>query len=181
MAILQLKPHLSIEQLKERMAKEQQVRAFKRWQVLYCVATHPGIKAGQVALVLGSSPGIVRRTVQAYNKGGATFMEQARWGGRREARCMMNYEQEQQLLQGWEATALQGEVLVARQLRQAVEQQAGHSVSDDYLWDLLHRHGWSKKAPRPQHPKAEQVSEQREVFKKKHPSSSIQVLLQKNH
>jgi transposase len=173
MAILQLKPHLTVAQLKERMEKERQVRAFKRWQVLYCVAMQSGIKAEEVALALGSSTSIVRRTVQAYNKQGAAFMEQARWGGRREPRCFISFEQEGQLLQSWEASALQGEVLVAKQLRDVVEQKVGHPVSDDYLWDLLHRHGWSKKAPRPRHPRAEGIREQREAFKKKHPSSSV--------
>ncbi|MDQ3844142.1 MAG: hypothetical protein M3342_09035 [Bacteroidota bacterium] len=42
MAILQLKPHLTVEQLKERMHKERQVHHFKRWQILHAIATHKG-------------------------------------------------------------------------------------------------------------------------------------------
>ena len=64
-------------------------------------------------------------------------------------------------------TALEGKVLVAKQLRQAVEQKAGHSIADDYLWDMLHRHDWTRKAPRPQHSKAVQAEDKREAFKKK--------------
>ena len=172
MAILQLKPHLTVEQLKERMNQERQVHAFKHWQILYAVARHSGIKAQAVALLLGSSTAKVRRTVQLYNREGPEFLQQLHWGGRREQRCLLSFEQEEELLQTWTATALEGGVLVAKQLRAAIVQKTGHSVSDDYLWDLLHRHGWSKKAPRPQHSKAEQAKEQREAFKKKHPSSS---------
>ena len=168
MAILQLKPHLSVEQLKERMHKERQVHRFKRWQILHAIATHKGIKAQAVALSLGSSIHVVRRTVQLYNRQGADFLEKLRWGGRRENRCLMRFEEEQELLQSWEATALEGGVLVAKQLRETVEQKVGRNVSDDYLWDLLHRHGWSKKAPRPEHPKAVEAKEKREAFKKKH-------------
>ncbi|MBD0367331.1 MAG: winged helix-turn-helix domain-containing protein [Flavisolibacter sp.] len=166
MAILQVKPHLTVEQLKERMQKERRVYWFKRWQMLHAVATNKGITAQEVALLLGSSIGVVRRTVQLYNREGAAFVEKLRRGGRREKRCLMCWEEEEQLLQSWEATALEGGVLVAKQLRKAVEQKVGHGVSDDYLWDLLHRHGWRKKAPRPEHPKAVEVKEKREAFKK---------------
>jgi transposase len=168
MAILQLKPHLTIEQLKERMQKERQVRVFKCWQILHAVATHKGIKAQAAGLLLGCSADVVKRTVQLYNKEGLAFLQKLGWGGRREKRCLMSFEEEQELLQPWETTALEGGVLVAKQLRKAIEEKLGHRVSDDYLWDLLQRHGWSKKAPRPQHPKAAQAKEKTEAFKKKH-------------
>jgi transposase len=88
---------------------------------------------------------------------------------------MMSFKEEEERLQSQAAIALQGKVLVAGQLRSVVAQKMGHAVWDDSLWDLLHRHGWSKKAPRPQHPKAdEQVKEQRKAFKKKHPNASAQ-------
>ena len=80
----------------------------------------------------------------------------------------MHFEEEQKLLQSWEATALEGGVLVAKQLREAVEQKTARTLCDDYLRDLLDRHGWSKKAPGPEHPKAVEVKEKREAFKKKH-------------
>ena len=57
----------------------------------------------------------------------------------------MSFEAEEQLLQIWTATAVEGEVLVAKQLRKEVAQNTGHQVSDDYLWDLPYRHGWSKR------------------------------------
>lgn len=169
MATLRLAPHLTVEQIRERMQGEGTVRLFRKWQILHAVATHSGIKARDIARLLGTSAGIVRRTVQFYNKQGASFIDHLRWGGRREAGCVMSLEAEQNFLQEVEARALRGEVLVARQLRAAVEQKAGRPVSEDYLWDILHRHGWSKKAPRPEHPKGVEVKEQREAFKKKPP------------
>lgn len=174
MSILQLKPHLTVGQLKERLQNERKVFYFKRWQILHAVATNRGISAQAVGLLLGCSGAVVRRTVQLYNKRGTSFIEQANWGGRRAKRCLLAFEQEATLLQSWERTALEGGVLVAKQLRQAVEQKVGHAVSDDYLWDLLHRHGWQKKAPRPEHAKAAEVKEQREAFKKKRRNSSLQ-------
>lgn len=88
--------------------------------------------------------------------------------GRRKERCRLSQEEEQKLLQDQEEPALEGKVLVARQLRQAVENKTGRSVSEDYLWNLLHRHGWRKNAPRPEHPKADEpIKKPREAFKKK--------------
>ena len=61
--------------------------------------------------------------------------------------------------------------MIAGQLRSLVEEQTGGTVCDDYRWDLLRRHHWNKKAPRPQHPQAEaKVKEQREAFKKSTPA-----------
>lgn len=108
----------------------------------------------------------MRRTVQRYNKAGATFSEQGTWGGRREKRCLMGFEQEAQLLQSWKTAVLEGGVLGAKQLHKEVEGKVGHEASQDYLWDLLNRHGWTKKAPRPEPPKAKEVKEKREAFKK---------------
>ncbi|MBD0288394.1 MAG: winged helix-turn-helix domain-containing protein [Flavisolibacter sp.] len=79
------------------------------------------------------------------------------------------------------ATALQGGVLVAKQLREGVEKKVGHSGSDDYLWGLLNQHGCSKKAPRPEHPKAEAAKEKTEAFKKKHPHFSSPQSKMQNH
>lgn len=180
MAILQLKPHVTVEQLKERMQKQQRVFCFKRWQILHAIATNRGITAQAVGLLLGCSAHMVKRTVQLYNKRGAAFVEEANWGGRREKRCLLPFQQEAALLQSWEDRALQGEVLVAKQLRAAVEQKVGHAVSDDYLLDLLHRHGWRKKAPRPEHPKSEEVKQKREAFKKKPLSCSLQTALKQS-
>ena len=168
MPTLQLKPHLTVEQLKERMNQQGQLYHFKRRQIVHAVATHSGITAQIVASLLGSSTAVVHRTVQLYNKQGAAFLEQRTWGGRREKRCLMSWEEEQKLLQRWEATALEGGILVAKQLGKSVETKIGHKVSADYLWDMLHRHGWTKKVPRPQHPKAAEGKEKTEAFKKKY-------------
>ncbi|MEJ0101233.1 MAG: winged helix-turn-helix domain-containing protein [Bacteroidota bacterium] len=60
-------------------------------------------------------------------------------------------------------------IKTANDIRLAVERKAGKPVSDDYLWDLLHRNGWKKKMPRPHHPK--RSIEQQADFKKNSPKS----------
>ncbi|MDQ3846641.1 MAG: hypothetical protein M3342_21910 [Bacteroidota bacterium] len=48
----------------------------------------------------------------------------------------MSFQQEEEFLQTQIATALEGGVLVAKQLKGAVEQKTGCKVSNDYVRDL---------------------------------------------
>ncbi|MBD0377516.1 MAG: winged helix-turn-helix domain-containing protein [Bacteroidota bacterium] len=169
-----LKPHLSLEQIKERLYQSRNGRHASYWQIIVTVSLNPGKATKEYCAYLGISDTKFHRIVALYNEQGESFCDALQWGGRREKRCQISFEQEEELLQTQIATALEGGVLVAKQLREAAEKKVGHRVSDDYLWDMLHRHGWSKKAPRPEHPKAEQVKQKREAFKKKHPNSSSQ-------
>lgn len=171
MGSLSIEPHLSVAQIKEQLYSCKTGRHASYWQIILTLSLAPGKQAKDYASLLGCSERKLYRIRGLYNKEGARFTEKLSWGGRREVRCLLSFKEEQALLQSWEATALEGGVLVAKQLRKEVEKKLGHKVSDDYLWDLLHRHGWRKKAPRPEHPKAEEVKQQREAFKKKHTSS----------
>jgi len=161
-----LKPHLSSEQIRERLYNSNNGHHASYWQIILTVSLNPGKATAEYCTYLGISDTKFYRIVALYNERGEHFCEALQWGGRRASRCTLSFEDEQQLLEHQTATALEGKLLVAKQLRQVVEQKAGHSVSDSYLWDLLRRHGWTKKAPRPQHPKAAEVKDKVEAFKK---------------
>src|SRR4051812_35063070 len=165
-----LKPHLSTEQIRERLYGSSNGHHASYWQIILTVSLNPGKAIAEYCAYLGISDTKFYRILALYNQQGEHFCEALQWGGRRASRCLMSFEDEQQLLETQTATALEAKVLVAKQLRQAVEQKLGQSVSDHYLWDMLHRHGWTKKAPRPQHPKAAEVKDKVEAFKKKHPN-----------
>jgi len=76
-------------------------------------------------------------------------------------------EEEQQMMKALEKEAQAGKIITMNDIRKVVEKKVGQSVSDDYLWDLFKRHNWKKKAPRPQHPKKQQATQ--EEFKKNSP------------
>jgi transposase len=165
-----LKPHLNVEQIRERLYQSRNGRHASYWQIILTISLNPDRATKEYCTYLGISDTKFYRIVALYNEHGASFCEALKWGGRREPCCLISFEAEEELLQTQLATALEGGVLVAKQLREAVEQKVGHAVSDDYLWDILHRHGWTKKASRPEHPKAlEEVKEKRAAFKKKPP------------
>ena len=164
MAILKLNPHLSIEELQEKLKSEKDIRFYKLWQILNAVAYNPGIKAERIAVVLSSSVTIVRRTVQIYNKHGEDFPKLKLWGGRRESLCHLSIKEEKELLKSIEKKSMRGEILTAKDIKREVEKKVKKEVSDDYIWDLFKRHEWTKKAPRPKHPK--QNIQVQEDFKK---------------
>ncbi len=168
-----------MEQIRERLYQSRNGHHASYWQTVLTVSLNPDKATKQYCSYLGISDTKFYHIVSLYNQYGASFCEALRWGGRREKRCLMSFDEEEKLLQSWTAPALNGEVLVANQLRKMVEEKTGHKISDDYLWDMLHRHGWSKKAPRPEHLKAAEVKEKREAFKKKHPHVLSQT--QPNH
>ncbi|GHU96008.1 hypothetical protein FACS1894156_6490 [Bacteroidia bacterium] len=80
----------------------------------------------------------------------------------------MTFEEESILLKSIENKALNGEILIYNSIKSIVEKKVGKSVSDDYIWDLFKRHGWSKKVPRQHHPEgdAEAQAEYKKNFAK---------------
>lgn len=108
------------------------------------------------------SKGTVYQWVFHYNhEGPEAFVLQGR-GGRRFG--LMSLEEESRFLEAMKQEAEQGKVVGAFSLREGIEEKVGCEVSKDYLYDLLHRHGWRKVLPRPRHPKADVKRE--EEFKK---------------
>jgi len=164
---LKLKPHLTKAQFQKKLSEQSEIRSFKQWQILLAVASNEGKKSEDMAKVLGISKEILQRTVKQYNEYGIDFQQKIKWGGRRNATSFLTIEEEQQLLKDFTNKASTGKILTAKDIKREVEKKLKHTVSDDYIWDLFNRGGWSKKAPRPKHPK--QNKEDQEAFKKNFP------------
>jgi transposase len=118
--------------------------------------------AHRIARALGLSVPAIWRWVSQYNQQGPGGLERAGRGGRRWA--FLSLEQERQLLAEMQKQAGGGQVLTAKQLMPRIRQVTGRKVSLDYVYRLLHRHGWRKLAPRPAHVKADPMGQ--EAFKK---------------
>ena len=79
---------------------------------------------------LGISHSKVHRLVWLYNEKGACFCEALRWADEQRSALFTAFSAGREAFVNWTEAALGGEVLVAKQLRQAVEQKVGHSVSE---------------------------------------------------
>jgi transposase len=73
-------------------------------------------------------------------------------------------EEEQQRLAPFLEKAQTGEIVTAGPVQQAYEEQLGHPVHHSLVYRALHRQGWRKIMPRPQHPKTDVTVQ--EEFKK---------------
>lgn len=134
------------------------------WQIINALAIDPAKKSHQIAGVLGVSGATVLRIVKLYNTLGPNFDQGLQWGGRRQATSFMTLEQEAVMMKHLQSKAAKGAILTFHDIKDAVENKLAGQVSEDYIWDLFKRHGWSKKAPRPKHPGQDPEAQQQ--FKK---------------
>ena len=153
--------HLPVKEIKERMLSAESCQQFKRWQALYIAATY-GFKAEEIGDLVGVSTGTVHQWVYRYNHKGADALVLEGRGGRRHG--LMTWDKEEELLQELLNKAKDGGIVVAQTIRRHAAKKLGREVSQDFAYDLLHRHGWRKIMPRPRHPKGDLKSQ--EEYKK---------------
>ena len=164
MRILQLHPHLTTSELTARISSCSNLHHRGYWQILLSVSFNPNKKAEEYASFLGFTKSKIYKVVELYNKNGADFTSTLNWGGRRNTTSHMSFEEEQNLMNDLAVSAVNGNILVAKHIRELIEKKLGKPVSEDYIWDLFKRHNWKKKMPRPEHPKKNK--EAQEEFKK---------------
>lgn len=164
MRILKLKKHLSSKEIQKKLKAQENYHKWLYWQIIYSVSLNQGKPAEIIAQILGTQKSKVYRAIENYNTYGPEWIEQRKWGGRRETSCYLTLDDENKLLRSISTKASKGLVLTASDIRSEIEGRIGHKVSDDYIWDLFNRHNWKKKAPRPKHPKTD--VEKQEEFKK---------------
>jgi hypothetical protein len=73
------------------------------------------------------------KTVEKYNRLGATWKDNVHRGRTLRRGCIMSLEREKQFLQSIEKEALNGEILTCRQIKSKLEGEIERKVSDDYI------------------------------------------------
>jgi Transposase and inactivated derivatives len=134
------------------------------WKIIQCVKFNPGVNANEISKILCISPQKVYKVVQEYNKKGKDYKKTVQWGGRRQETSFLTPEEEVNLLNIISCKANKGLIITAKGIKKEIEKRIGRKVSDDYIWSLFKRHSWTKKSPRPKHPKTD--TEMQEEFKK---------------
>ncbi len=160
MKTLKITRKITAEAIKEMMKTANKVSDFKRLQIIYLVLTYQ-VDADYLADITGYSKSNIYSIVQQYNHQREDISVKEK-GGRR--RSLLSIENERKLMKGLEDQAMKGQILTYRDIKITTEKAVGKTVSDDYIWDLFKRNGWTKHSPRPHHPKKD--SSQQEAFKK---------------
>lgn len=154
--------HLPIAEVQNRMRTDPRPDRRQRWFIIYNALVELRA-ATEIARHCGVSKATVHAVISRYNRLGVAAIEPPGKGGRR--RHYRTLEEETAFLAPFFAQAQRGEIATVGQIWRAFEQRGGHTVNDSTIYRLLHRHGWRKLMPRPQHPKAnEQVQEQFKNF-----------------
>lgn len=161
MRILKLEKATNDFELKERMRTSKSVSDYKKWQVLYIVSCYD-VDAEYLSEITGYSKAMVYNIVQTFNKSGATSSESKPRGGRR--RSYMSLEEEKEFMKTLESKAVEGHIMTFHDIQKAVKNKLGRQVSDDFIWDLFKRNGWTKHSLGPHHPLKN--TSRREDFKK---------------
>jgi transposase len=124
--------------------------------------TAQGKPATEIAAALGMHPVTVRTVQRAFIAAGAAAFGSGGKGGRR--RQTMPPGEEREFLDGFLGAARDASVLVAGEIKAALEARLGRGVHKTTVYRMLRRHGWRKVVPRPRHPKRD--AEAAGAFKK---------------
>ena len=150
---------------RKAIATAQTVEQLRQAQAVVLPLDH-GLSLAQTARVIGLSKGwacqLRRRFIQGQAVGDGSTPTA---GGRR--RQNMSVQQEREFLAPFLELAANGGVLVVGQIKVALDQHLGRTVSRASVYNLLHRHGWRKLAPDKRHPQSDPLAQ--EEWKKNSP------------
>jgi len=167
MRSLQVAAHHSNAVVQKKLSDSRNTPGHNRWQIIYLIQVGNMHSAELIAPLVNLSVHSIYKIVEHYNRDGAVALVYKEKGGRR--RALLSINEEANLFASLEGLASKGLIKTANDIRAVVEQRIGKTVSDDYLWDLLHRNGWKKKMPRPHHPR--RSVEDQAAFKKNFPKT----------
>ncbi|GHS91526.1 transcriptional regulator [Synergistales bacterium] len=118
---------------------------------------------GMIAKTIGWHVNTVRFTQKSFIDHGISALTESKKGGRYHS--LMSKEEEASFLSQFDDAGGKGSILVANDIKTTLEKHLGHEVHIATVYRILHRHGWRKIVPRPQHPKRSQ--EAADAFKKR--------------
>lgn len=164
MRVLKVSNDHSIEELKHYISSHKGYNDVIDWKIIQSVKMNPGILAKTISQVFCISIQKVYSVIEEYNTKGKEYKQGTQWGGRRSGNSYLSIEEEEGFLEELRQKASKGLILTAKDIKEELEKITNHTVSDDYIWKVFKRNNWTKKAPRPEHPKTDY--EKQNDFKK---------------
>ena len=154
-------PENSIVELEAFRKKKWPGYEFQRFMCVW-LRVKQSMSTFDIAKVIGWNVNTVRIIQRDFIKRGIAAFTELKRGGRNHA--LLTQEEEKDFLAPFEKSSEQGKLLVANEIKEALEKRLGHKVHKTTVYRILHRNGWRKIAPRPSHPKRDK--EAVEAFKK---------------
>jgi transposase len=154
-------PHVSEEELRERLKSARDRRATQKLLVILNAMVDPR-PAEEIALHTGVSVHSVHNWIPAYNRSGLGGILGPGTGGRRNAH--MTREEESLFLRPFFERAATGEIATVAEIQEALEEYVGNPLHHSVVYRFLDRNDWRRIKPRPSHVQAKK--EEQETFKK---------------
>lgn len=150
-----------IAALEARAEKIKGRREYRRLQSVLLRA-RDGKTAEEISEILDIHPRTVEKHHQRYFEEGLQAFELQKTGPK--GPRLLSKEAEQALLKSLETKAAQGQILTGFQVKEEYERAVGQPVALSTIYVVLERNAWSKKRPRPRHPKGN--PDEQTLFKK---------------
>lgn len=140
---------------------------FRKIQSVYLRAKY-GYLPAKISEITGLSTSHITHIHSEYKKSGKDSLVFGKKGGRNH--FYLSHDEEATFLESFKKEASDGGIVEIRKIIKAYEKHIDKKVHKSMIYKLLHRHGWRKIFPRPNHPN--QNVEAMEAFKKTSPSWS---------
>ena len=138
-----------IAEIQEARRKNRDKNVDRRLKALELKAK--GRSGQEIAEQTDYHPGYISKLAAKYRTGGIEAITGNHYGGNRRN---MTYEEEAELLEQFIHVADGGHITDVSAIKAAYDEKIGHETGHGQIYNVLHRHGWSKKLPRSKHPKS---------------------------
>jgi len=160
---IELKAHLTTEELKRRYRACQRAQEKVRWRALRLIST--GLVAAEAARRVGRSSSWITKLVARYNHAGADAVRRQTGERRHGPRPRVDAALAKQLDQALRSAAPDGGLWTGPKVAAWIAERTGQSVHQTTGWRALRRLGFSLQTPRPQNKRRASAEAQAE-FKK---------------
>lgn len=150
-----------IEELEAQAPKIKGRREYRRLQSVLLRAKE-NKSPEEIAEILGIHPRTVQKHHQRYFREGDKAFKQGITGPK--GPLLLSEAQEVELFNSLKTEAAEGQLMNATKIKSRFEEKVGKPCAKSTIYVVLKRNGWSKKQPRPRHPKGDEEAKQ--VFKK---------------
>ena len=141
--------------IKEAAKRNKNKRVDQKLQVL--ILRYEGKGNEEIAKQTGYNPRYITTLMGQYkNQGIEEYIRIKQTSHRRN----LSEEREAEILAGLEEKVRAGETLTVTEIKEALDKEVGKESSPNYVYRVLHRHGWRKVMPRSKHPRAASQEEQ---------------------
>ncbi len=160
---IQLKPHLTTEELLARYRSCQKPQEKVRWHALYLIST--GVVAADAARRTGRASSWITTLARRYNRDGAKAVARKQ-STKPSHRAKVDVELGKELDKALRARAPDGGLWTAPKVATWITEKSGQEVHQTTAWRAMRRLGFSLQVPRPANKRRASTQEQAE-FKKR--------------